>query len=1154
MVPPSSLKSAKLPLGRLISSILLLSGASLEASPLISSWFTELSGRYARIYEDNDAQAAQTPVTTWNRGDGVQANPVYAGITQISYDASDVYIRTSNLGLHIMGPWYGGNGSLFPNYPANQADIFRFPRTPIIPANKAETGFGTIGYAVDGVALFDSRDAFSYDTSQGVDDGPGAGNEVDGNGTWNRDAYINESDTFDPAFAHQARANHHYHANSPALRHFLGDSVDYNPVTHTYTESFNGSHSPIIGWFSDGIPLYGPYGYSDPNNPGSTIRRMISGYQKRDGTNGSTDLGIPVANTPQGTPTGRTTHPQWVVRNDGTSTTLSQNFYGPPVSNDIPIGHYLEDYAYKGDLGLTHYDGNGSFNAAIHFDLNEYNVRFCVTPEFPSGTWAYFTNIEPDGTPVFPYNIGRYYFGTPSGTSPNTVPAGVVLHWEGGPKTESKVINYAAENNEITLVWSAIEGAQYTIDSSTTLETGTWNRESNSAEPTLEKLTLTNSTTDTPKKFFRTKLNSLATFDQNGIQNFDFTPGIVHLFNFATSPPLPTTPTSVTIGGVSGTIVSYDPDKGFLEVCFDDSSLTVGDYPAILNGTITSNDNFSLSGPNNVLLLILDDWGLDASELYNAETGNDIQLANMPNLRSLLFTDTSSNPLSTPDKGLLFTRGYAQPICSPTRATILTGRQPYQHGVGNPGTDSTLPASEQTFPELISAAAPNYGLASFGKWHLGSGDTGALDTGGWANFSGTLQGGVQNYNSWTRVKIENSILIDDGTLITDLVSAGTYASPYATSVQVDEAVSFISAQGSDPWVVWMGFNAPHDPFQDPPENLAPTGGYSTMGTTPRDFYVKTLEALDTEIGRLLASVDRNKTNIIVVGDNGTPRQVDQAPAGGIASAKGSLNEGGIHVPFFAHGPDILQSGTTNKIAHVADLFTTVLDLTGVDVPTNLELHSTSLAPIFNGTDSADRILIAEKFGLDPTLDGRALIIDDWPDYKLISIQDVTDPTSVPTYQMYLLGTNGMEDSVLATPPDSGAPWEAAYNALVAVNETLIPDVTAPPVTVSITLPTIGNPPTPTLINSQNGNIVRPNGITIGGVSASWDTGNITVEGVTTSAARVDENGAPDQYSVQATFNVATSGLMSGQSYEIIVSFPGSGDSRTFVATNTFTVP
>lgn len=1125
---------------------LVLLASSLQGTPLISSWFTDLSGRYARIYEDNDAVANQTPVTTWNRGQGIQTEPVYAGVTEISFTETDVYIRTSNLGYHIMGPWYGGNGGLFPNYPANQADIYRFPRTPAIPPNKTLTGGGSIGYGVDGIALFDSRDAFSYDTSAGVDETPMTAQDpnIDGDNVWNRDAYINEGDTFDPAFAHQAGANHHYHANAPALRYLMGDSVDHDPVANTYTEAPNGSHSPIIGWFRDGIPLYGPYGYNDPNDATSEVRRMISGYQKRDGSNGSTDLAT----------AGRNTLPRWVVRNEGGIINLPAAEVGPNVSNQYPIGHYLQDYAYKGDLsGLALYSDpstQGTFDENSHFDLNEYNVRFCVTPEYPEGTWAYFTNIEPDGTPVYPYNIARYYYGTPSGTSPNTVPAGAIIHWEGGPKIALKIDSIAeTAPDEITLTWSAVEGGEYAIDSSTTLQTGTWNQEANNAEPVQEKLAFSKRIDGNLREFYRAKLNSLAVFDQNGIQDFSFIPAVVYLFHFATDPPLPADITSVTVGGVPAAVVGYDPDNGLLEVCFDDSTLNVGSYPAIINGSISSTDDFSVSGPNNVLLLILDDWGIDASELYNTETGAGIQLANMPNLRSLLFSDINSSPLGIPDKGLLFTRGYAQPICSPTRATLLTGRQPYQHGVGNPQADATLPASEQTFPEIITAAAPNYGLASFGKWHLGSGDTGPIDTGGWPNFSGTLQGGVQDYNVWTRVKIEDGVLVDDGTAIADLVTAGTYASPYVTTVQVDEAVSFISAQGAEPWVVWMGFNAPHDPFQEPPASLAPEGGYTTTGNTNGDLYIRTLEALDTEIGRLLASVDLSQTNIIVVGDNGTPGQVDQAPAGGLAAAKGSLNEGGIHVPFFAHGPDISQTGKTDKLAHVADLFTTILDLTGVATPDNLDLHSTSLAPIFNGTDTADRCLIAEKFGLNAT-DGRALIMDDWPEYKLISTQDVSDPNDTPTYQMYLLGANGVESTTLTTPPAPGDAWEAAYNALVAKDQSLEPDVTVPPVTINIVMPT-GTPP---LINIQNGNIVRPNGITIGGVAATWDTGDIAVGGVTTSAARVDVNGEPNQFSLVATFDEATSGLTSGQTYDIIVSFPGGGGSRVFTANTQYTAP
>ena len=214
----------------------LLLTLSLSADPLLDSWLTELSGRYARIYPDNAAMDSQAPVTTWSRGQGTQAQPTYAGVNEIAADPNNVYIRTSNLGFHTMGPWYGAAGNLFPNYPANTAGLYRFPRVPNPDyGTKTPTGNGAIGYFVDGVAMFDSRDAFSYGTVEGEDGGPN--NRGVGDNVWLRDAYVNESVTFDNAFAHQAGATHHYHANPPGLRHLLGDSVSYDPSSNVYTEN-----------------------------------------------------------------------------------------------------------------------------------------------------------------------------------------------------------------------------------------------------------------------------------------------------------------------------------------------------------------------------------------------------------------------------------------------------------------------------------------------------------------------------------------------------------------------------------------------------------------------------------------------------------------------------------------------------------------------------------------------------------------------------------------------------------------------------------------------------------------------------------------------------------------------------------------------------
>ncbi|MAS65133.1 MAG: hypothetical protein CL815_07930, partial [Coraliomargarita sp.] len=235
--------------------------------PQVTSWYTENSGQYARIYETISDQNSGNAVTTWTRGQGTQSSPTYAGIHEVSYSNDWVYIRTTNLASYIMGPWYlnADKTNLFPNYPANRAVLYQFPRSPSSAINKTLTGLGAIGYFVDGVAMFDNRDAFSYSNSNASDARPNT--NFNGDGIWNRDAYVNESVTFDAGNAHQAGSNYHYHANPPGLRFLLGDHVGYDSTSNTYSEkTTNPSHSPIIGWVRDGYPIYGPYGYDDPND------------------------------------------------------------------------------------------------------------------------------------------------------------------------------------------------------------------------------------------------------------------------------------------------------------------------------------------------------------------------------------------------------------------------------------------------------------------------------------------------------------------------------------------------------------------------------------------------------------------------------------------------------------------------------------------------------------------------------------------------------------------------------------------------------------------------------------------------------------------------------------------------------------------------
>jgi len=456
------------------------------ANPQLDSWLTTYSGQYARVYLTDANKTAGTSATTWSRGAVSQSVPAYSGVSEVYCSANWVYVRTSGLGVHVMGPWYlnSGHTTLFPNVPINTKTLYRFPRVPVTNATHALTGGGPIGYFVDGVSMFDSRDAFHWNGSA----------EVGGAGSWNRDAWVNESITFDPAYAHQpANGQYHYHANPIALRYLFGDHVHFDSATKTYAESTDATarHSPILGWVRDGIPIYGPYGYATATNSSSGVRRMTSGYALRNGQNGTDNLAA----------TGRTAIPAWATRAGETAAT------GPAVSASYPLGRYLEDNAYLGDL--TNSVTGQRYQQGTDFDLNEWNTRWCVTPEFPNGTWAYFVCIASNGAPVFPYNIGRTYLGQATGGT-TTLTETVTTNVVGGANSSLVLAPPVVSKNIVTLTWSATEGGRYRVEASGNLSTWTTNATDIAATQNKGISTTVNTGAS---QFFRVTRTALATYD-----------------------------------------------------------------------------------------------------------------------------------------------------------------------------------------------------------------------------------------------------------------------------------------------------------------------------------------------------------------------------------------------------------------------------------------------------------------------------------------------------------------------------------------------------------------------------------------------------------------------------------------------------------------
>jgi hypothetical protein len=343
----------------------------------------------------------------------------------------------------------------------------------------------------------------------------------------------------------------------------LGDNVTYDEPTNTYTSlveadsGFVAQHSPIIGWAKDGLPIYGPFGYDDPYDPESGVRRMVTGFQLRDGSNGSTNLDV----------TGRTTLPQWCNDLFGRTLNLSASFYGPDtdqvsVTEDYSLGQYIEDYAYKGDLGLTQ---------GVHFDLDVHNVRYCVTPEFPNGTYAYFNTLDATGAEEFPYNVGVAFYGEPNGSEPNSISESVTTWFQGGEhKQETSAGLTFPETDTITLTYNVVEGGTYIAEVSTDLSSGF----TPDGVPTVaESDVLSFEYTGLGDSFFhRITRDSLADYDGAGGSSST----VEYDFTFSTTPPLPPENAidTVTVGGGSATIVSYDQGTGAVRLSFDPSSLS----------------------------------------------------------------------------------------------------------------------------------------------------------------------------------------------------------------------------------------------------------------------------------------------------------------------------------------------------------------------------------------------------------------------------------------------------------------------------------------------------------------------------------------------------------------------------------------------------
>lgn len=388
----------------------------------------------------------------------------------------------------------------------------------------------------------------------------------------------------------------------------------------------------------------------------------------------------------------------------------------------------------------------------------------------------------------------------------------------------------------------------------------------------------------------------------------------------------------------------------------------------------------------NILLIIADDMGLDSSPCHSV--GNNH--VTMPNLQSLC------------EQGMVFDNAYSAPVCSPTRASILTGKYGFRTGVGAAiprSGGAGLSSDEVSIFDRLNET--EYSSAVVGKWHVAGSDAGLNHpaTLGVDEFYGFFKGGTPDYFKWKSVHNGKTEIVNE----------------YSTTVLTNHAIDWVGAQ-QDPWFLWLAYNAPHTPFHLPPEGLHTnselTGNRSDIRRNPLPYYNAALEALDTEMGRLLDSLTketRDNTVVLFMGDNGTPGRV-ASDIYGNRGAKGSIFNGGVNIPLVVQGPNVL-TGRSDALINTTDIHATIASIAGIssDAPDAFDF-----APALLGK-ATDRTQVYVEHFSDKPVRGRSPLGWSLRDaqYKLVALDD-TAP------MLFNLATDPFEkhDLLAAQPNDA----------------------------------------------------------------------------------------------------------------------------------------
>ena len=347
------------------------------------------------------------------------------------------------------------------------------------------------------------------------------------------------------------------------------------------------------------------------------------------------------------------------------------------------------------------------------------------------------------------------------------------------------------------------------------------------------------------------------------------------------------------------------------------------------------------AGPPNVVLIVADDMGWHDAGAY----GNRFHLT--PHLDRMA------------QEGTRLTHGYAaSPICSPSRAALMTGQSPAALGItehfrGTPPVEQwqrlippqqrqSLPLSTFTIAEMAKEAG--YVTAHVGKWHLGYGGSLPQDHGFDVNIGGSGRGLPPTFfYPYLNGNPDRDLLGEP----IDPAREGEYLTDRLTT----EALGFIEAHRDTTFLLHLAYYAPHVPIEGPRDKVARYHARAASGDYgfENPEYAAMIEAIDDNVGRVMEALEAynlaRNTLVVFLSDNGG-LSVEEVPAfaahtpatfnGPLRAGKGYLYEGGTRVPFIAWWPGTVMRGVTDAPASNADLFPTVADWIGGSVPAQVE--------------------------------------------------------------------------------------------------------------------------------------------------------------------------------------------------------------------------